>query len=90
MTDEIDPNELMTDGELDQLEFSEVPGADPAAVVDPHWLDLRGDSLLPSLYMPPTMAGRHGSLMRVVATALIGVFTLATTLGICLTYGPPT
>lgn len=72
------------------VEFSDVPPADPAAVIDPFWLELRGESLLPSLYMPPTMAGRHGSFMRVIAVALIGVFTLATTLGICLTYGPPT
>jgi hypothetical protein len=68
----------------------DIPPADPSAVVDPHWLELRSESPLPSLYMPPAMAGRHGSLMRIVATALIGVFTFATTLGVCLTYGPPT
>jgi hypothetical protein len=70
-------------------DFADVPTADPDAVVDPFWLELRGDSLLPTLYMPPTMAGRHSSLMRLVASGLIGVFMLATTLGICLTYGPP-
>ena len=67
-----------------------VPDVAPDAVVDPHWLTLRGESLLPSLYMPPTMAGRRSALMRMVATALIGVFLLATTLGVCLTFGPPT
>jgi hypothetical protein len=72
------------------LDFSDVPAADDAAVVDPHWLQLRGDSLLPSLYMPPTMAGKRSALMRLVASGLIAVFTLATTLGVCLTYGPPT
>lgn len=72
------------------VDFSAVPGAESSAVVDPHWIELRGGSLLPALYMPPPMGGRHSNLMRVVATALIGVFTLATTLGLCLTYGPPT
>jgi hypothetical protein len=71
------------------IDFADVPAAEPTAGVDPHWLELRGDGLLPSLYMPPTMPGRHSSLMRVVASALIGVFMLATSLGICLTSGPP-
>jgi hypothetical protein len=83
----------MSTDELDladeSLDFADVPAADYDAEVDPHWLELRGDSLLPTLYMPPTMTGRHGNVMRLVATALIGVFMLATTLGICLTYGPP-
>jgi hypothetical protein len=70
-------------------EFADVPGADPAAAVDPHWLQLRGDSLLPTLYMPPTMAGRRSPAMRVLATVLIAIFLLATVLGLCLTYGPP-
>jgi hypothetical protein len=70
-------------------EFGDVPNADPAAVVDPHWLQLRGDSLLPTLYMPPTMAGQRSPAMRVLATVLIAVFVLATALGLCLTYGPP-
>jgi hypothetical protein len=75
---------------MDDVDFAGVPEVDPAAEIDPHWLELRGDSLLPTLYMPPTMAGRHSSLMRLVASGLIGIFMLATTLGICLTYGPPT
>jgi hypothetical protein len=76
----------LTHGELDQ---PAVPSADPDAVIDPHWLELRGDGLLPSLYMPAPMAGRHSPLMRAVAASLIGLFLLATTLGVCLTYGPP-
>jgi hypothetical protein len=78
--------------DLDQAsptEFADVPAVDPDAVVDPYWLALQGDSLLPSLYMPPTMAGAHSPLMRVLASVLIAVFLLATALGICLTYGPP-
>jgi hypothetical protein len=72
------------------VDFITVPAAGRDAVVDPFWLELRGDSLLPTLYMPPTMAGRRSGAMRVMASVLIGVFMLATTLGICLTYGPPT
>jgi hypothetical protein len=75
--------------EAARLEYADVPDVDPAAAVDPHWLELRGDSLLPTLYMPPTMAGRRSPGMRVLATVLIAVFLLATVLGLCLTYGPP-
>ena len=69
--------------------FADVPSADPSAVVDPNWLRLRGDSLLPSVYMPPPMAGQRPTWMRGVALVLIGIFLLATALGVCLTYGPP-
>jgi len=69
--------------------FADVPSADPAAEVDPNWLRLRGDSLLPSVYMPPPMAGRRPAWMRIVALVLISIFLLATALGVCLTYGPP-
>jgi hypothetical protein len=72
------------------LDFAAVPGAGSDAVVDPHWVELRGGSLLPTLYMPPPMRGHHSNAMRLIATALIGIFALATTLGLCLTYGPPT
>jgi hypothetical protein len=78
--------------DLDQtatIDFADVPDVSPDAVVDPFWLQLQGDSLLPTLYMPPTMAGRHSPWMRLMATILIAVFLLATALGICLTYGPP-
>lgn len=84
-TDQITAAESTGNGE-----FAAVPGADPTAEIDPHWLELRGESLLPTVYMPPAMAGRHGSLIRIVATTLVGIFTFATTLGVCLTYGPPT
>lgn len=69
--------------------FADVPQPDADARVDPHWLRLRGDSLLPTLYMPPTMSGRRPTWMRAIATVLIGIFLLATVLGLCLTYGPP-
>lgn len=71
------------------LAFADVPQPDADAVVDPHWLSLRGDSLLPSLYMPPTMVGQRPTWMRATAVVLIGIFLLATVLGLCLTYGPP-
>ena len=73
----------------DDVDFAAVPGADPAAEIDPHWLTLRGDSLLPTVYMPPAMAGSHPRWMRVMATFLISIFVLATSLGVCLTYGSP-
>ena len=69
--------------------FADVPQPASDAVVDPNWLRLRGDSLLPTLYMPPTMTGQRPTWMRAMAIVLIGVFLLATTLGLCLTYGPP-
>jgi hypothetical protein len=69
--------------------FAHVPPPDPDAVVDPNWLRLRSASLLPTLYMPPMMAGQQPTWMRAMATVLIGVFLLATALGLCLTYGPP-
>ena len=72
-----------------QVDFADVPQADPEAVVDPNWLSLRGDSLLPTLYMPPTMTGPRPTWMRAMAVVLIGIFLFATALGVCLTYGPP-
>lgn len=90
---ETEPPEVDAESDWDQefavVDFADVPAADDAAVVDPHWLELRGDSLLPSLYMPPTMAGQRSPLMRFVSSGLIAIFMLATTLGLCLTYGPP-
>jgi hypothetical protein len=78
----------VTSGSKD-IAFADVPPAAPDAVVDPNWLRLRGDSLLPTLYMPPTMAGQRPIWMRAMATVLIGIFLFATALGLCLTYGPP-
>ena len=66
------------------------PELDPSAVIDPYWLRLRGDSLLPTLYMPAPMKGSHPVWLRAMALILIGVFMLATVLGVCLTYGAPT
>jgi hypothetical protein len=71
------------------IDFADVPQAHPDAAVDPNWLRLRGDTLLPTLYMPPTMAGQRPAWMRALAIVLIGIFLLATGLGLCLTYGPP-
>jgi hypothetical protein len=69
--------------------YASVPDPDADAVVDPHWLSLRGDSLLPSVYLPPAMAGEHAAWLRIMAVVLVGVFVAATAAGICLTYGPP-
>ena len=75
--------------QTEAVEFTDVPGAERSAVVDPNWLRLRGDSLLPTVYMPPAMAGHHPRWLRVMAVVLVAVFVLATALGVCLTYGPP-
>jgi hypothetical protein len=74
---------------VESVEFADVPAADPTAEVDPNWLRLRADALLPMFYMPPTMAGRRSMPIRIVAAVVIGVFMFATTLGVCLTYGGP-
>jgi hypothetical protein len=66
-----------------------VPDIAADAVVDPHWLELRAGELLPSAYMPPTMRGQRNLVLRCLSAVLIGVFVLATALGVCLTYGPP-
>ncbi|MEI6362615.1 MAG: hypothetical protein WCP95_10820 [Actinomycetes bacterium] len=68
--------------------YTDVPDVEEDAEVDPYWLELRNDSTLPQIYMPPAMAGRYTPTHRIIAAALIGVFVLGTALGICLTYGP--
>ena len=74
-----------------QLEFADVPSADPRAVVDPVWLSHRSGSGLPENYLPPAMPGPRppGPVPRIVAGLLVGTFLLATAAGVCLTYGPP-
>ena len=74
-----------------KIEFGDVPDAGPDATVDPHWLELRGGSLLPAVYMPPAMPGprRRPTWLRVMAVVLVAVFLGATAAGVCLTYGPP-
>jgi hypothetical protein len=70
-------------------DFAAVPDPGQDAVIDPHWLALRGGSTLPALYMPPAMGGRRSPVTRVLASFLIAVFMLATSMGVCLTYGAP-
>ena len=69
--------------------FAEVPAAAADAEVDPNWLQLRANALLPAFYMPPTMNGRRSVPIRFAATILIAMFLFATSVGVCLTYGPP-
>lgn len=78
----------MTDRLADPA-FADVPAADPGAVLDPHWIELRGDSALPMTYLPPSMAGERSLWQRVVAVGLAAMFLGATAAGVCLTYGPP-
>ncbi len=69
--------------------FADVPAADGDAVVDPYWLELRGSSALPMIYMPPSMPGERRLWQRAVAVGLVAMFVGATSVGVCLTYGPP-
>ena len=71
--------------------YDEIPDVEADAVVDPHYLELRGSSPLPLVYMPPAMAGahEHAPWLRGIALILVAVFVAATAAGICLTYGPP-
>lgn len=55
---------------------------------DPHYLDLLRSSKLPQAYLPAAMPGPQKPWVRVAASLVIGIFLLATALGICLTYGP--
>jgi hypothetical protein len=61
---------------------------DEPEVPDPHYLDLLRSSKLPQSYLPAAMPGPQKAWIRVSATVVIGVFMLATVLGVCLTYGP--
>ncbi len=74
-----------------EVEFADVPDAGPDAELDPHWLDLRGGSVLPAVYMPPAMPGPtpRPAWLQAVATLLVVVFLGATVAGVCLTYGAP-
>jgi hypothetical protein len=68
--------------------YAHVPTAVNDAEADPHYLELRGHSAFPLIYLPPSMPGRHSRVAILTASVLIGVFALATTVGVCLTYGP--
>jgi hypothetical protein len=57
-------------------------------VPDPHYLELLRSSRLPQAYLPATMAGPQKAWIRIASMLVIGIFVLATALGICLTYGP--
>lgn len=55
---------------------------------DPHYLELLRSSKLPQAYLPAAMAGQKKPWVRAAASMIIGIFLLATVLGVCLTYGP--
>ncbi len=69
--------------------FGDVPAAAGDAVLDPYWVELRGGSLLPTTYMPPSMPGKRSLWQRTVAVGVVAMFLGATAAGVCLTYGPP-
>ena len=68
--------------------YADVPAADSNAEIDDHWLAMRSSSALPSIYLPPSMVGRRSGFTQATAAVLIAVFLLATSAGVCLTYGP--
>jgi hypothetical protein len=55
---------------------------------DPHFRELLRTSRLPQAYLPAAMAGPQKPWVRAAAAVVVGIFVLATALGICLTYGP--
>ncbi|MFN2539839.1 MAG: hypothetical protein ABR549_17040 [Mycobacteriales bacterium] len=55
---------------------------------DPHYLELLRSSTLPQAYLPAAMRGPQKPWVRVAATVMMGIFLIATALGVCLTYGP--
>lgn len=65
-----------------------VPSAAADAVVDPHWLELQPAATLPSIYLPAVVPGTFEVWRKLVAVGLCSVFVLATSAGVCLTYGP--
>lgn len=73
--------------DADEVFDSELVLDDEEPQVDPHYLELLRSSKLPQAYLPATMAGPQKSWIRVASLVLITVFLLATTYGICLTYG---
>lgn len=74
---------------MSDVAFSQVPSADQSAVLDPHWLEMRGgSSTLPHAYLPPAMSGSHARWSRWIAVGLVAMFVSATAAGVCLTYGP--
>lgn len=73
---------------MNDVDFAQVPSADPSASIDQHWLEFRGGSSLPSAYLPPSMPGRRSVRTRAIAAAIVAMFLAATAAGVCLTYGP--
>ena len=71
-----------------RTEYDEVPDAADVPEVDPHWLELRGATTLPTSYLPPGMPGPQPRWRKAAAWGLIALLTTATAGGVCLTYGP--
>ena len=69
--------------------FADVPSAESSSEIDPHWLEMRGGQVLPTVYLPPSMAGTRSRWIRIVALALVAVFLGAAAIGVGLTYGYP-
>ena len=73
--------------DADEVFDSELVLDDEEPQVDPHYLELLRGSKLPQAYLPAAMAGPQKPWVRTASLVLIAVFLLATTYGVCLTYG---
>lgn len=73
---------------VDWSDYATVPDVPADAVIDPHWQELRTETPLPSIYLPSAMGGEHAGWVRISVWLVVAIFLTATTLGICLTYGP--
>ena len=70
-------------------EYADVPAADEAAELDPHFAELaRSTSMVPAAYLPAAVAGHQHGQRRGPAWVLIGLIVTVTAGGVCLTYGP--
>ena len=74
--------------DVDWSDYATVPDVPADAVIDPHWQDLRTETPLPAIYLPSAMGGAHKGWVRWSVWVMVFVFLTATSLGICLTYGP--
>lgn len=70
--------------------YTDVPDVPLDAGPDPYFAELRGGWSLPVAYLPPAMAaaGVRPGWMKIAAWIMIALFLVATSGGICLTYGP--
>ena len=81
----------LLDGLTEDELTAQALAADPDEPLDedarPFRMDDAPDSVLPSWYMPPVVAGRSTPARRAIALSIVGAAFLVNALGFCLTYG---